>query len=52
MKEKRGEDRGLSEVDHRGIGKVEHQMKWKSWCSGRSCERDPKGKEFIEDKRK
>lgn len=27
-------------------------MKWKSWCTGRSWEKNLKGKEFIEDKRK
>lgn len=36
----------------RGTGNLEHRVKWKSWCTGRSSEKNLKGKEFIEDRRK
>lgn len=31
---------------------MEHHVKWERWCSGRSWEKDLKGKAFTEDKRK
>lgn len=35
---------GLLEVVNRGIGKLEHLVRWKSWGSGRNCEKDLHGK--------
>lgn len=51
MEKKRDGDKGCREVEERVIGKLEHQVKWRSWCGWRSCRRDLKGK-FIEDEKK
>lgn len=44
-----GGERPIREVENRGIGKLQHHVRWEGWCGG-SCE-DLEGEVFIEDKR-